>query len=93
MDKKFYAHTRPINENGVNVQNISFSPITSTVSARSAGSLPKHSVHKLKVTRPVFTMMTAKQLPHFSIVFWIMVQRSIMQPPVHETSCCQTICS
>ena len=89
MDKKFYAHTRPINENGV--ERTEYQLLS--VSARSAGSLPKHSVHKLKVTRPVFTTMTEKQLPHFSIVFWIMVQRSIMQPPVHETSCCQTICS
>ena len=57
----------------LNAQNISFSPIMSTVSARSAGSSPKHSVHKLKVTKPVFTTMTAKQPPHFSTVFWIMV--------------------
>ena len=90
MDKKFYAHTRPINENGV--ERTEYQLLSDH--ERGVGTLcGQFAVHKLKVTRPVFTMMTAKQLPHFSIVFWIMVQRSIMQPPVHETSCCQTICS
>lgn len=93
MDKKFYAHTRPINENGVERTEYQLLSDHERGVGTLCGQFAKHSVHKLKVTRPVFTTMTAKQPPHFSTVFWIMVQRSIMQPPVHKTSCCQTICS
>ena len=64
MDKKFYAHTRPINENGV--ERTEYQLLSDH--EHGVGTLCK-----LKVTKPVFTTMTAKQPPHFSTVFWIMV--------------------
>lgn len=93
MDKKFYAHTRPINENGVERTEYQLLSDHEHGVGTLCGQFAEAFGAQAEGHEAVFTTMTAKQPLHFSTVFWIMVQRSIMQPPVHKTSCCQTICS
>ena len=87
MDKKFYAHTRPINENGVERTEYQLLSDHEYGVGTLCGQFAEAFGAQAEGHEAGVHHDAAKQPPHFSTVFWIMVQRSIMQPPVHKTSC------
>lgn len=93
MDKKFYAHTRPINENGVERTEYQLLSDHEHGVGTLCGQFAEAFGAQAEGHEAGVHHDDGKAAAAFQPVFWIMVPRSIMQPPVHKTSCCQTICS